>query len=177
MDILTKQLFEISETNDVDPILLEEYNAKKDDNIRKNILTMLKALFPSSFPVINDIGNSLDIVFDGSVKFKDVRFNPVAYLMNSYTKYSYLKIGSEVYTITNVTWLNDFLNQPRYRELLEKYEKFQAIQRSKKIYRKKDMTSSISPIQQFYKDNIKGEFVKFKITENDYLQNIGWIDD
>jgi hypothetical protein len=96
----------------------KEYYDKRNKNIEKNIMTMIEILFPTKFPVINDIHTSLDIVF-GNSKLKRMILNPII------TKYySYLKLDDGMYTFKKTIWINDILNHPVYRDLIEKYRKF-----------------------------------------------------
>ena len=96
----------------------KEYYDKRHKNIEKNIMTMIEILFPTKFPVINDIHTTLDIVF-GESKLKRMILNPII------TKYySYLKLDDGIYTFKKTIWMNDILNHPLYRDLIEKYRKF-----------------------------------------------------
>lgn len=112
---------------------IEQENIESNKIMKKNVMTMLKVLFPTRFPAINNIQNSTDIVLRGSSKFKDMWFKPLHYATHQTAYFSYLKIGGQVYTSARLIWLNDFLNHPKYRELLESYMSFyNAIQREKK---------------------------------------------
>jgi len=96
----------------------KDYYEKRNKNIEKNIMTMIEILFPTKFPVINDIHTSLDIV-SGNSKLKRMILNPII------TKYySYLKLDDGIYTFKKTIWINDILNHPVYRDLIEKYRKF-----------------------------------------------------
>jgi hypothetical protein len=99
-----------------DSILSEELKKgevhDKNDIIDHNIMAMLFLLFPTRYPVINDVKNSFD-TFRGFDPLKTLFFNPL-----NRAPFSYLKIGSETYTVQKVIWLNDFLNHPRYRQFL-----------------------------------------------------------
>jgi len=77
-----------------------------------NIMVMLFLLFPTRYPVINDIKNSYDI-FRGIDSLKTLFFNPL-----KRAPFSYLKLGSDVYTIQKIIWLNDVLNHPKYQRFL-----------------------------------------------------------
>jgi hypothetical protein len=181
LEIIGDELFEIERMNNKNKKqiseLLQHYKEKRENNIRKNILTMLKSLFPSYFPAVNDIGNSFDIVLNGMKKFKDVRYNPITYYMNSLTKYSYLKIDGQVYTITDVTWINDFLNHPNYRSLLEKYVNFnrQRILESFKNENKNNENENENENKNnvFFDKFIRDELVyPYRTSDNEYLQEV-----
>ena len=95
--------------NDPDYI---KYCNDKNDITTHNIMAMLSLLFPTRYPVINDIKDSYSI-HKGTPDLKTLLFNP---LTNH--RFSYLKIGSETYTTQKVIWKNDMMNHPDYREFL-----------------------------------------------------------
>jgi hypothetical protein len=96
----------------------ENYYKERDAIIEYNIMTMIEILFPTKFPVITDIHTSYDKII-GKSSFNRMILNPIK------TKYfSHLKINGTDYTFKKNVWLNDFLNHPLYRKLLEDYRKF-----------------------------------------------------
>ena len=82
----------------------------------KNILTMLEFLFPTKFFVANNLHKSFDMVTH-KPSSNSILYNPFN------RRYSYLKIDNKPYTITKVVWLNDILNHPEYRKLIEEVHK------------------------------------------------------
>jgi hypothetical protein len=80
--------------------------------IDHNIMIMLFLLFPTRYPVINDIKNSYDI-YRGVDSLKTLFFNPL-----KRAPFTYLKLGSDVYTVQKVVWLNDIINHPKYQRFL-----------------------------------------------------------
>jgi hypothetical protein len=96
----------------------ENYYKERDEIIEHNIMTMIEILFPTKFPVITDIHTSYDKII-GKSSFNRMILNPIK------TKYfSHLNINGKDYTFKKNVWLNDFLNHPLYRKLLEDYRKF-----------------------------------------------------
>ena len=95
-----------------------EYYRRRDKNIENNIMTMIEILFPTKFPVINDLRTSFDHVFNES-SIQRMILNPVIR-----KHFSYLKINGEIYTFKKNIWLNDILNHPMYRRLINEYRKF-----------------------------------------------------
>jgi len=96
----------------------ENYYKERDDIIEHNIMTMIEILFPTKFPVITDIHTSYDKII-GKSSFNRMILNPIK------PKYfSHLNINGKDYTFKKNVWLNDFLNHPLYRKLLEDYRKF-----------------------------------------------------
>jgi hypothetical protein len=96
----------------------EEYYRRRDKNIENNIMTMIEILFPTKFPVINDLRTSYDHVFNES-SIRRMILNPVIR-----KHFSYLKVNGQVYTFKKNIWLNDMLNHPMYRRLINEYRKF-----------------------------------------------------
>jgi hypothetical protein len=95
-----------------------DYYERKKRNIEKNVMTMLQLIFPTKFPVINDLHKSFDYIYRNN-SYKPLLVNPIA------TKYfSYLKMDNQIYTFKKVVWINDLLNHPKYKELLLEYHKF-----------------------------------------------------
>lgn len=94
---------------------------KTDRNavVENNIMIMLELLLPTKFPAVKDLKQSYKMVFnkDG---FLDHLYE--AFIYNQ--PFSYLKIDGKVYTTKRVIWLNDILNHPVYRKLLDHYRKF-----------------------------------------------------
>lgn len=89
----------------------------RERRTRKNIMTMLEILFPTKFPVINDIQTSHDFLKDKQ-STRPLWFNP---FQSHY--FSYLNIGSNTYTVKKTVWLNDILNHPLYRKMVVEYRK------------------------------------------------------
>lgn len=90
----------------------------KDYNAEQNIMIMLEILFPTKFPAIKNLHESYNIVL-GTSSITNHIFNPA-----KTRNFSYLKIDGKVYTTKKVILLNDILNNPLYRDLLENYRKF-----------------------------------------------------
>ena len=81
---------------------------------KRNVYLIMKLLFPTKYFVVKNYHSSYDYVVPGKTTL-DVGFyyNPLK------TKFSYIKQG-DIYTVTKVTWLNDILNHPSYKELITK---------------------------------------------------------
>ena len=84
---------------------------------RKNIKTMLEILFPTKFPVINDVQTSYEYI-QNQKSTRPFWFNP---FQTHY--FSYLTIGGKIYTIKKTVWLNDILNHPVYQKIFIEYRK------------------------------------------------------
>tara|TARA_B110000285_G_scaffold235423_1_gene317039 strand:+ start:97 stop:1857 length:1761 start_codon:yes stop_codon:yes gene_type:complete len=79
---------------------------------KKNVMTMLQLLFSTKYFIVNNIHQSLDII---TKKDSDnsLFYNPFN------TKFSYIKLNGNPYTITKTVWLNDTVNHPKYNELIK----------------------------------------------------------
>lgn len=104
---------------------IEIYQRKKKVRIETNITTMLELLFPTRFPVYNDLHKSHDFVFNPS-SFSKFWIDPQILFWN---RFSYIVLNGKKYTCKKLIWLNDILNHPKYRELIEFYRKFNVWQK------------------------------------------------
>lgn len=106
--------------------------------IRNNVLITLRALFPVSFPTVNNIMDSLQIIrrLPGS-DINETAETDLGHffssdtqskLLTNYTdetKYSYIKTeDGQIYTFSRLIWLNDVLNHPYYSKLIKEYHIF-----------------------------------------------------
>lgn len=140
----------------------DTYHKILEKRTRRNIMTMMEVLFPTKFPVINDIQTSHNYLQDTQTT-RPFWFNP---FQKHY--FSYLNINSNKYTIKKTVWLNDILNHPHYRKIITEYIKF-------KKWADEQMYSTNkykNPDDQKkdYEEKIKNEFDKLK-TEVNRLDN------
>ena len=138
----------------------EKYYKKRERIIEKNIMIMIEVLFPTKFPVINDIQPSYDFVFDKS-KLKRMILNPriIKY-------FSYLKLGSEIYTFKKTMWINDILNHPVYQTLFAQYRKFWIWANDEKFKTRKELSASYPGLAEALRLlNIEDEKIKKIIGE------------
>jgi hypothetical protein len=95
----------------------------KNDNARKNVITMLSIFFPTSFPIEENISDSFRTKIQElqTVKTKvSILPNFVSkFLFTSENNYSYIRLDGSVYTVVGTIWINDIINHPEYRKLLE----------------------------------------------------------
>jgi len=89
--------------------LINQLEGKGKTNEQKNIKTMFLILFPTSFPVNGNIQFS----FDSYIKKTPIQVDYSKY--EGY--YSYLSVGSK-YTILRTTWMNDFFNNPDFKDFV-----------------------------------------------------------
>ena len=104
-----------------------------------NIEIMIKLLFQTKFPIIENVGNSycrniikndpdycnrVGFTTKGSVPPFIIALAPGLF-KGLETYFSYLKTDGLVYTITKTIWLNDVINNPLYRGLIDQFNTFQ----------------------------------------------------
>lgn len=90
-------------------------------NSEKNILTTLKLLFPTTFPVVDNLHESYDLIIK-----KESTLPLYAYLKNPFYRrfyYSHLNLNGSIFTFKKITWLNDILNNPVYQQLFIEYNR------------------------------------------------------
>ena len=111
----------------------------KQKTIERNVMTMLLLLFPTKYFTVNNHKQSIELLDPGQpTNYKrSIFYNPFNTLS------SYVKINSKPYTVTEVIWLNDLLNHPTYRKLLEEVYNFN---RALNAY-KKDILGKIDKVK------------------------------
>lgn len=134
--LFNKQLFTqtIFKNQDERSTKLLNKTDETEKNVENNIKTLLKLLFPTYYPVKGNhtdtyselIQEKLPIASDFSSYLL-----PITSVINNITKkegkpeskeenpteFSYLNIGGKVYTVVKVVYLNDFINNPKYKEI------------------------------------------------------------
>jgi hypothetical protein len=100
---------------------------EKDSEIIKttNFELTLRLLFPTTFPLVDNIENSVEYVIPNTNKIT-LKIPDTFSILPRQVKsnFSYLNIGSETYTITKTIWNNDVMNHPIYSEILQTYKEF-----------------------------------------------------
>ena len=96
---------------------IEPNNDKDDDNtrIRRNVEVTLRILLPNSFPTRNDIR----LTYNKTDATKLYGLSDVFQDIMSFFSYSYLKIDGTIYTTRSVTWLNDLVHNPKFKNLFK----------------------------------------------------------
>jgi hypothetical protein len=87
----------------------------KQQTLEHNVMTMMLLLFPTKYFTVNNHKQSIELLEPGIATHykRSIFYNPLK------TMSSYVKINSKPYTVTEMIWLNDILNHPMYRKLLE----------------------------------------------------------
>jgi hypothetical protein len=107
---------------------------EKNQIINHNIFMMLYFLFPIKYPIPNNITSSYNSKicnspgeFSVTLNRANVQTSFFSTFFNRFKnieqerirEYSYVNTSKGESTITQIIWLNDFLNEPRYRELVD----------------------------------------------------------
>mgnify|MGYP001180373683 CR=1 FL=1 len=97
-----------------------------NSSITQNVMITLTSIFPTSFPVVDDISNSIDHVL-GSKTLGYFNYDTGSRMIgNMYRgrEFSYLNVNGNDYTFTKLIYLNDILNHPIYFNVLKQYNKY-----------------------------------------------------
>jgi hypothetical protein len=118
----------IDETDSPDDIKeeLEETNLENKVIIDFNMNTMMELLYPTTYPTVNNINNTynqnIEKVLVTNVSIKGLLPEPVQWVIPGIQyPYSYIRYERQIYTVTRSLWLNDMLNQPKYRAFILKF--------------------------------------------------------
>tara|TARA_Y100000992_G_scaffold132439_1_gene87444 strand:- start:1377 stop:4004 length:2628 start_codon:yes stop_codon:yes gene_type:complete len=100
--------------------------ANRNNSISKNILLTLKALFPTSFPVIDDITHSIDRVLKNTASSFFNYDTGSRIVGNLYygKQFSYLNYDNNFYTFSKLIFINDIMNHPVYFKILKSYNNY-----------------------------------------------------
>jgi len=105
---------------------------QKNKIIKENIMLMLTLLFPTNYPLHNNVFNSYDSIFSNMSSVSSLSSIMPFLLSNllgiesTKQKYSYINSPSKgICTVTQVIWLNDLYNHPEYKKIVENYDEFQ----------------------------------------------------
>jgi hypothetical protein len=103
----------------------------KNTIVQDNIMMMLKCFFPTKYPYKSNIKTSYDLKIKKNPQYNlevPENFLNLFRLYSDekenekiYTEYSYLKLDGKIYTVTEVVWINDIFNHPKYKNLTKEY--------------------------------------------------------
>lgn len=145
---------------------LEPYYQKQISNINKsneiasqNIISTILLIFPTRFPVINNVHLSINKIkqIDSIIPFQ---FNPFGTFY-----FSHLNLQGKTYTFKKLTWLNDIINNPVYQEILIEYNRFVPKLNAIIDEREKIVNKTIKEIKKVAQEIIIA-FLKSKIDAN-----------
>jgi hypothetical protein len=168
--------YEQMETSKIQKIRMDIRN----EIIKKNIDLLIETLLPTTFPIVGNYTDSfseyislspkIKITLQNSIPTVFSNFIPTRFLNSVTTGYAYLKINDEIYTVTKSVFLNDFINNPKYMNIINEYTKFKEWKHRSNLNIQQDL------------QNTKEQFIKkvnefklfFKDTKNTcvFLNNI-----
>ena len=103
-------------------LFITTYGEKNKDKIEAandNINIMLELLFPTQFPIHNDIKDSHSYYITGN---RGISNQMLSMITNPFeNKYSYITHNGKIYTTRRVIWVNDMLNHSIYKKLIDLY--------------------------------------------------------
>ena len=107
-----------------------EYEKERNRIGEKNMMIMIRLMFPTKYPLVGNIFSSFHSVVTGKNEFnlKWTDFIPSFFkkkVFEGLKDYSYLKIDGTVYTVTQAIWLNDIYNHKEYKQLVNQFEELQ----------------------------------------------------
>jgi hypothetical protein len=103
---------------------------KKNSIVKENIMLMLKIIFPTNYPISDNVFNSHDSLFAGVISIPKKSFSTMfSSFISNFTKtsnvYSYINVGTKgLCTVTKIMWVNDLYNHPDYKDIVDKYKEF-----------------------------------------------------
>ena len=104
-----------------------EETEEKPERGEKNIMIMLRLMFPTKYPLSGNVLSSFHSVITGKNDFhlKWTDFLPGFFKKMAFegmAEYSYIKVDGQTYTVTQAIWLNDIFNHTSYKGLIKEYE-------------------------------------------------------
>jgi hypothetical protein len=133
-----------------------------NENIKTNVMIMLRLIFPTSFPSSNNIMNSYETLFSNTFLNTSSVTTVIPFLVNipfgvkTPNHYSYIKSPSKgVCTVIQVTWLNDLYNHPQYKLIVDKYEKFQEWKINESERQNENLAKRIQEFKTKHMDGLK----------------------
>ena len=95
---------------------------------KHNILLMLQYLFPTSYPSSKNISDTFSTLILqepniwNNLDWTDIFTTSMREaILPEQSQYSYLKVDGKIYTITQITWINDIYNHIKYKKLIKNY--------------------------------------------------------
>lgn len=105
---------------------------KIHENTKKNVRTMLLILFPTVYPVEDNFHNSFTevILKEKTNVVEDYNIIPkfvTNWFKSKDAKMCHLKFNGETYTVIEVTWINDIINNETFRTLFKQLIAFKLL--------------------------------------------------
>ena len=98
---------------------------EQNEIVNYNMKVLMELLMPTYFPKENNYNFSYDeYILRKTDNFQQSR-SWTSYLIGTKPKYSYMKVDNSIYSIIEVTWVNDLINNPTYRNLFKQLYDFE----------------------------------------------------
>lgn len=140
-----------------------------NETVEHNIFTMLFSLFPISYPIRKDIKSSYQMKIKKTSSL-NLNFSDLIPLhmfgMSSSTEplFSYLEIDGNVYTVTELIWVNDIYNHSQYGKI---YNNFNDLKNWRNM-QKGIIAKELKDKQQSFINKYRTEFLK----DYDSIKNV-----
>jgi len=136
-----------------------EYENERNKIGEKNIMIMIRLMFPTKYPLVGNIFSSFNSVVTGKNEFnlKWTDFIPNFFkkqVFEGLKDYSYLKLDGTIYTVTQAIWLNDIYNHKEYKQLIDKFEELQKWKDKEIAKNDNELTKRYKLFQQTYRTGI-----------------------
>ena len=133
-----------------------EYEKERNRIGEKNIMIMIRLMFPTKYPLVGNIFSSFNSVVTGKNEFnlKWTDFIPNFFkkqVFEGLKDYSYLKLDGTIYTVTQAIWLNDIYNHKEYKQLIDKFEELQKWKDKEIARNDNELTKRYKLFQQTYR--------------------------
>jgi len=143
-----------------------EYELNRNKIGEKNIMIMIRLMFPTKYPLVGNIFSSFHSVVTGKNEFhlKWTDFLPKFFkkqLFEGIKDYSYLKLDGSVYTVTQAIWLNDIYNHKEYKSLIDKFEELKRWKDKEIMRSNNELLKGYTAFQQTFRSGL------YEINSND----------
>jgi hypothetical protein len=169
-------------------------NQDKQEYVNHNIFLTLLFLFPMRYPRPANISTSYSkYICKDDDTYTDLVNNFIsgknttssAFLRNmrdietSVREYSYINSSKGQSTVTEIVWLNDVLNNPSYRELVDLLIQYESWVKNKKITIKNEIDTAINGLVESEKISITDDDINIikeqkntAYSKNDFIEDI-----
>jgi len=141
-----------------------------------NVMVMLKALFPTYYPSINNISTSYNeyILKVGKNLSSNVARLFALHSFFGKNQLSYIIVDNKKYTITKTVLLNDLLNNPVYKNVIDKYTTYSLWSDTESVKIDKELQNGIIKLIYKFDEDDKGK--KGSLTISTYKDRFTKID-
>ena len=137
----------------------EEKEELRRTTSEKNVMIMLRLMFPTKYPIVGNIFSSFHSVITGEneIQLKWMDFLPgflKTKLFEGMPDYSYLKIDGKTYTVTQVIWQNDIYNHKEYKQLIKQFDELQRWKGLQLVKLKSNIEKKRLQFVKYYRDKM-----------------------